>query len=164
MTYASPGPPAQECRGATAFGFAAVPVPAVAAGSRCAASVTQSALLLTLLMLVVVVSVPHCHRPIAPLSVAPDGRVQVGGSTHAENGDPGGTVTQHIGPRHRWASRVYSADVDVPEVRRPRSAAGPSSVTDVGTGSRGPSPRRRSRQGYQKAVAAGRKRIGLYEL
>ena len=110
----------------------------------------------------IVVECPRCFRPMARLYLA-GGRVDVGGTT-VENGDPGGTVTAHMGPTSVWAARTVSSD--------PSLSAGSASASGRVTfeHSKGRCQMRQTvtsearAAAYHQAIASGRNRISLADL
>ncbi len=92
------------------------------------------------------------------------GRVEVSGTTVTENGDPGGTVTAHMGPAPAWAARTVSSDPSVPA----GGAAASGRVTFEH--SKGRCQMRQTvtsearAAAYHKAIASGRNRISLVDL
>lgn len=113
--------------------------------------------------MVVVVECPRCHRPMGRLLLVGD-RVEIAGTTGAENGDPGGTLTSHLGGSPRWAARRTTTDASVPA----GTATTAGRVTFSHTG--GSCSMRRvvtleaRTAAYHRAVADGRKRISLLDL
>ena len=109
------------------------------------------------------VECPRCFRPMARLYLA-GGRVDVAGTTVAENGDPGGTVTAHMGPASAWAARTVSSD--------PSLSAGSASASGRVTleHSKGRCKMRQTvtsearAAAYHQAIASGRNRISLVDL